>query len=288
MEKYGDKDHGAILPKSSMFDSHAHFFEPGRDEGLIWPPSSAPFHGRKLIAEYSNDFREPGESTIIAIEANPRVVDDLWLAQYAQQEASIAGYIANLQPDQPGFLPRLECHVAKPKFKGLRLRPIERFDLGSSLTHKICRALGAHGKILELGAKKSGRLPEIFCLAKSHPNLKVILDHAGHPDLNAPGHDEAWARHLSKRALPPNLWWKLTPNLGNSCTTSAKTELVLSSCLKHIATNVDQGKILLGSNWPVSSVESWREFQNVVMRCIPSLRDGRGASDAARKVYEIS
>lgn len=270
-----------------MIDCHAHFFDPGRPEGLAWPSPSAAFYGRKLMEEYRLDFGESGPSVTLAIEASRRAVDDLWLAQFARQEASILGYIANLQPDQPGFQARLETHVANPKFKGLRLRPIEVFALDGDRTHRICEALEVHGKVLELGAKTSDRLPDIFGLAQSHPNLNMILDHAGHPDLSAAEGDKVWESHLSSSALPQNLWWKLTPNLGSPCEPSAPANQALANCLVTIATYVEKGKILLGSNWPVSHAGAWSEFHDAVSRCIPPLAEGEGTLDAAEEAYRI-
>lgn len=205
------------------------------------------------MSEYLIDLQPSPPRRVIAVETSRRACDDAFLEQLAQSAPLIAGYVANLQPDLPDFPARLAAHCENPMFKGLRLRPIERFDLGSADVAAICAAMQEAGKILELGTKTPARLSALMALAAEFPALKMILVHAGHPDLSQAGGGSAWQHAISSAPAANTLWCKITPGFGRAIgPLRAEEKVVFQQCLRTLEQTFGEDHLLFGSNWPVA------------------------------------
>ncbi len=227
-----------------ILDSHVHFFDPTRPDGIRWPNAASPLYRPTFPPDLVAAMDPHRLSGCIAVETSRRHQDDQWLLDLSAREKLVKGVVLNLQPDKPGFEDRLDRASESGKFVGIRLRPIEQYDLSSTTLHRSLRYLAHHGKSVEFGAKSPGKKKEFAYLAGKYPDLTWILDHCGHPQGVLV--DEAWRAGIAEIASVTNTVTKVT-GLGSPLEEWRGT---LDMLVELFGTE----RLLYGSNWPVSTL----------------------------------
>lgn len=228
-----------------IFDSHVHFFDPSRPDGITWPEPASPLY-RTCLPGQLRRSTEPHELLgCVAVETSRRPADDRWLLDLGKRDSTIRAVILNLQPDRPDFPARLAAVEREPLFAGIRLRPIADYELSGRLLGQNLALLQSHRKTVEFGAPLAGLKSHFARLAAAFPDTLWILDHCGHPaDRRKPA--RAWIRAMSRIAALPNVMTKLTGVQGD------EEERSLLNILLEL---FGAPRLLYGSNWPVSQAE---------------------------------
>ena len=225
-----------------IIDSHVHFVDPARPEGVVWPASDSPLFRPLLPEDYVSASIASPDTGCILVETSRRPIDDDWLLHLAQSTDLIKGVVLNLQPDMPGFSSRLEAASLNDKFVGIRLRPIEYYDLCSLTLQKSLSLLNSQHKTIEFGAKTVKQKKVFASQARRHPGITWILDHGGHPPRNGKP-DADWLMGIREIANLPNAVAKVTPVGSND----AGFQPALDQLVECFGTE----RLLYGSNWPV-------------------------------------
>lgn len=198
-----------------IIDTHTHFYDPSRPQGVPWPPPKDALLYRTVLPEEFIRLTEPlGVSGTIVVEASAWVEDNQWILDLAGRHSVIRGLVGRLEPGMPAFAGQLARFRKNPKFLGIRvgwnalseglekpgfLEDMKRLaDAGLSLD-----TVGG-GFIAGAAVRLTDRVP----------GLRIVLDHLpfeqevplaelkGHPGVFAkvsnfwtqPGWDEAAAR----------------------------------------------------------------------------------------------
>lgn len=256
-----------------VFDSHVHFIDPERPEGVVWPAESGPLRRELLPIDRQQAANGYELSACIAIETSRRPADDQWLLDLTLNEPIVIAAVLNLQPDKAGFESRLEAASKYKGFVGIRLRPIEEYDLSSDLLHRSFALLQKMQKTVEFGATNGATKRRFAELATKYPEMHWILDHCGHPHFDG-WPEEAWLRDMRQIAALPNVATKVTVAEGDPES--------FRPTLQALKDMFGVERLLYGSNWPVSKVDT-----------VQFLMDFFGAdagaffSDNARRVYDL-
>ena len=235
---------GSPVLSSAMriFDSHVHFVDPTRPEGIAWPAQDSRIFGSHMPRDL---LQSSGDATIVgcvAVETSRRDEDDDWLIRLARQDELIKGVVLNLRPDDPDFATRFQRYRRSEHFVGVRLRPIEKYDLASPVLHHSLGMLQSQQKTIEFGAK-TRRLKHSFAqLAAQFCETTWVVDHCGHPEEGQDTRSE-WRDGMSEIASSPNTFCKIT---GGYCDV-ARWEPVLAFLVGEFGPD----RLLFGSNWPV-------------------------------------
>jgi len=240
----------------SLLDSHVHVVDLSRPEGVAWPAADSPLYRSASVGDLAALYSGDGLSGCIVVETSRRDVDDNWLVALASTDSRVRGVVLNLRPDEPGFAGRLDRALLSDRFVGIRLRPIADYDLSSPrLISSLARVADA-GKTVEFGAPTVEQKRQFAALAERLPELRLILDHGGHP----PAQDDAikeWQDGIRQIAASDNAVCKVT----------CGDRRVFESLLSAFGAN----RLLYGSNWPVSG------FSAVTMaQRLEELRDFAG------------
>lgn len=100
----------------------------------------------------------------------------------------------------------------------------------------------------------AGQLPALVGLARRHPDLTVVLDHLGKPDVHGgPDAFARWRTDLAALAELPNVVVKLS---GLPAQAGAQ-RLDLAPWLRAAVDLFGPRRAMLGSDWPVSSRGPW-------------------------------
>ena len=164
-----------------IFDSHVHLFDPEQPGGIVWPADDSSLYRPTMPSDLVAASKPLDVTECIAVETSRRPIDDQWLLKLADKTPMISGVVLNLQPDLPGFETRLDAALESDKFVGIRLRPIERYDLSAATLLSSFSLLEKSGKTVEFGAKTNEQKSALADLAERHSGTSWILDHFGHP-----------------------------------------------------------------------------------------------------------
>jgi len=227
-----------------LLDSHVHVVDLSRPEGVVWPAVDSPLYRNASLEDLAALYSGAGLSGCIVVETSRRDVDDDWLVTLASEQPLVSGVVLNLRPDKPGFAERLDRALESDRFVGIRLRPIADYDLLSRrLIDNLARMADA-GKTVEFGAESAEQKRQFAALADRLPELRLILDHGGHP----PGHGEALAE-----------WQKGIQEVAARANTAAKMTGGDQPVFDHLANAFGTDRLLYGSNWPVSAATSMQQ-----------------------------
>lgn len=224
----------AAPPATPILDTHVHFYDPSRPQGVPWPPASDSLLHRPVLPPEFVSLTQPlGVSGAIVIEASSWLDDNSWILDLARRHPLIRGLVGRLQPGQPAFPQQLARFQSNPLFLGIR---INVQTLNQNLRNPVfldhLRRLAAANLALDL----LGGPPLIESAARLHdaiPSLRLVLDHL-------PFEKDTPLHPLKDR---PNVYAKLS-NFWNEPRWSESAQRVFE--------NFSEDRLLYGSNWPVS------------------------------------
>src|SRR5215475_5623794 len=107
---------------SRIVDTHTHFWDPTRPQGIPWPPKNdAVLYQPSLPARYRKLTQALGVTGTVAIEASPWFEDNQWLLDLARDNPVIVGMVGHLSPGTPEFKDHLTRFSKNRLFLGIRI-----------------------------------------------------------------------------------------------------------------------------------------------------------------------
>lgn len=239
---------------SRIVDTHTHFYDPTRPEGVPWPAKNTPLYRKVMPADWRAVAEPHGVRETVVVEASPWVEDNRWVLDLAANDHSILGLVGNLDPRDEQFAVNINRFAKNPLFRGLRWRidlvPIDRD--GDTLIAAAKRLVE-----LDLELDLNGpcqTLPLANRLANAVPDLRIVINHLG-----ASGDPQAihpqWRDNIREIAKRPNVFMKVSalpeqvrvePGMAPT-----ETEYYLP-VLDHLWDCFGEDRLIYGSNWPVS------------------------------------
>src|SRR5205085_9380769 len=106
-----------------VIDTHTHFYDPARPQGVPWPAKDDPFLYRTVLPpEYEGLARPLGVTGTVVVEASPWVEDNQWVLDLAARDPFLVGVVGNLGPGEDDFAAHLTRFAKNRLFRGIRLR----------------------------------------------------------------------------------------------------------------------------------------------------------------------
>jgi len=230
-------------------DAHQHFW---RYDGAAfgWIASDAlrrDFGPGDLAAA----MRAAGVDKAVSVEARQCVEETEELLRYAAQHDFIAGVTSWLPIAADDFGAYLDRFAAEPKLKALRHvvqdEPDDAFILREDFNRGIAR-LERTTLAYEILVFQR-QLANAIAFADRHPNLRLVLDHAGKPE-RADGRPNAeWARLVREMGRRENVWCKasgLVTEVG---------DVDFRPYLETVLAAFGPDRVMWGSDWPVCTAD---------------------------------
>ncbi|HRE83169.1 MAG TPA: hypothetical protein PLN52_19140, partial [Opitutaceae bacterium] len=105
-----------------VIDTHTHFYDPTRPEGVPWPKPTEPFLYAPFMPDKFRAVTQPLNVVgTVVVEASPWVEDNQWLLDLAKATPEIVGIVGNLNLREPAFAKDLKRFAANPLYRGLRV-----------------------------------------------------------------------------------------------------------------------------------------------------------------------
>ncbi|MCW0218120.1 MAG: amidohydrolase family protein [Prosthecobacter sp.] len=237
-----------------VIDTHTHFYDPTRPEGVPWPPKGTPLHRKVMPADWKALANPLGIRETVIVEASPWVEDNQWILDLAAQEKCIVGFVGNLDPNDPDFAANLKRFSANPLFRGVRWRGnLVQLNANEDKVLAGAKRLADYGLELDVNGPPD-TLPLAAKLAADVPDLRIVINHvgsAGDPKALKP----EWQTNIQKVAIQPNVFMKVSGLMeqvkGPEGQAPQETDYYLP-ILDHLWDSFGADRLIYGSNWPVS------------------------------------
>lgn len=280
-----------------VVDGHLHLWDPSV---LTYEWLSGPLLRSFGPSELDEALGEAPEATygFVFVQADPIARDTVaevdWVASLAPRVA-VRGIVAGAPLEDPAATDKhLAAYAERPLVVGVR-RLLQSEPDGFSGTPAFrhgARAVASAGLTFDACILRS-QLPDVIALADAVPELTIVLDHLGNPEVGsmdapAPAADTAWAGAVHELAQRENVVCKLSglPAASAGEWTPAQLRPFLDVALDAFGPQ----RLLFGGDWPVSRpLGSWIETVSswLVDRVGPTERDAVLAGNAER-VYRLA
>ena len=267
-----------------ILDTHTHFYDPTRPQGVPWPPKNDSFLYRTVLPEELKQISQPrGVTGTIVVEASAWIEDNEWVLDLAKEERFIKGVVGHLKPGKKDFARDLERFAANRLFRGIRvgLWDIPLNDEASFV--RDLQLLGDRGLTLDvLGGPD--QVEKITKLAAAIPDLRIVVDHCAGVRVTGKAPDAKWATAIRSQAAQRNVYMKVSGLVeGTGMEQSAPSDVEFyRRVLDVLWDSFGEDRVIFGSNWPVSA--RFASYETV----IKIVRDYVRSGAAAEKYFRLN
>ncbi len=235
-----------------IIDTHTHFYDPTRPEGVAWPPMTNELLYRTVLPADFRAVAEPaGVTATVVVEASPRPADNQWILDLAAADPSIVGYVGNVAPNRPEFATEVAQWAENDYFCGIRCGNTYFADVTAGRFLADMATLVEHDLQLDVLIREEN-FAGLSILARELPELRIVVDHIGHMPIDGQAIDPRWVEHYQQLATHPNITVKVSALLEQSTVQPAPTELdYYRPTLDLLWTTFGAARLFYGSNWPV-------------------------------------
>jgi len=173
---------GATQPAIPIIDTHIHFFDMSRPQGVPYPAKGG-LGGitRADASVFRKAAAKFGVVGAIEVEASPWVEDNLWVLLELAKDPIMVGAIGNLEPDKPEFREYLDRYRRDPLFLGIRYGNLWGRNLVAMVDKPEfiagMKEVAAANLTLDTANPRIDLLHAVVRLTDKAPGLRVVLDH---------------------------------------------------------------------------------------------------------------
>jgi len=277
----------ASAAPSRIIDTHTHFYDPSRPQGVPWPPKNSALYRPVYPRDWLAVASAHGIRETIVVDASQWVEDNQWVLDLAKTEKSILGLVGNLDPRETKFADNLKRFAENPLFRGIRWRgDLVRVDSADDSVQKAARLLADNGLELDLNGPPT-MLPHAAALAKQIPSLRIVINHlgaSGDPRQLQP----EWKESVKTAAARKNVFMKVSALVEQVKGAEGKAPSDTSyymPILDHLWEFFGEDRLIYGSNWPVSDRGAGYD---VVFKIVSDYFGGKGAQAAEKFFWQNS
>lgn len=274
-----------------IIDAHQHFWDPMRgDYGWLTP--DLPIHRVYGADDLQPLMRRAGVDGTILVQAAATVAETDYMLAIARRNPFVLGVVGWIDLEAVDAPQQVHARCKDEHFLGVRpmLQDIPQADwiLRPELTPALA-AIAREALVLD-ALVLSHQIGVVGTLAQRHPDLAIVLDHAGKPRLGNGEAMAAWRRDIAPLAARPNVSCKIS-GLLTELPPGAGTEHVTSAI--HVLLDLfGPQRLLWGSDWPVLTLagnyQDWFAMaRDAITAQAPDALDAIFGGNAAR-IYRPS
>lgn len=244
-------------PGCPVVDTHTHFYDPSRPEGVPWPGKDDPVLYRTVLpAEFEQISRPHGCVGTVVVEASPRLADNDWLLQLAAKNPFLLGVVGNLTPGSEMFPEAFERLAAEPKYRGFRIsEQTLRAGLQQPRFLADCRTVAKLGLVIDVNGGPT-LLPDVAALANKIPDLTIVINHLANVRHDGKTVPEAWQKGIEAAARAPKVFCKVSALVESTGLPMDQIPLqpaFYRPIVDVAVRNFGEKRLMFGSDWPVSA-----------------------------------
>jgi predicted TIM-barrel fold metal-dependent hydrolase len=257
--------HGADAGRGPIIDTHVHFYDPTRPEGVPWPgPADALLYRPVLPDDWERRVVPFGPAGVIVVEASPWVEDNQWLLDLAERHAAtlrggmlgIVGVVGSLPLEDEASASLIDRFAKQRRFRGIRVNG-DKLLTGlddKGYVDRLAR-FNDHGLTLDVNGGKV--FDAVETVAKRFPTLRVVLNHMGNTPITKAGPRPEWLAAIDTVSQRPNVFMKVSALVENAAysmklPTAPVDPAFYQPWLDAAWKAFGNERLMYGSNWPVS------------------------------------
>ncbi len=235
-----------------IIDTHTHFYDPTRPQGVPWPnPNDEVLYRRVMPEDYKALAVPEGVTGTVVVEASKWLEDNQWILDLAAEEPFIVGFVGHIEPTTD-FEDNLNRFSANPLFRGIRLGSGHLRAIGDRTFLGSIEKLAAKELTLDLliNPEALSRLPT---LVEHTPEMRIVINHIAGARISEEPPDTAWVSAIREVARYPNIYCKVSGLAEHTGQTPAPTDSVYYTPTIDVLWDAfGEDRLIYGSNWPVS------------------------------------
>jgi predicted TIM-barrel fold metal-dependent hydrolase len=238
-------------------DTHTHFYDPARPQGVAWPAKDDPVLYRTVLPPECEALARPlGIAGTVVVEASPLEEDNQWILDLAVRERFIVGLVGHLKPGRPGFREKLERYGRNPLFRGIRSGGWDvDVEPGRSDYRADLALLADRGLSLDVLVGPE-RLGDVAKLADALPALTMVINHVANVRIDGGPPPTAWREGMKACAARRNVVCKvsgLVEGTGRNKADAPRDTAFYKPVLDTVWEHFGEERVVFGSDWPVSA-----------------------------------
>jgi L-fuconolactonase len=279
-------------PEFTRIDAHQHYWSVQRSDYGWLTPADAVLYRDFTPHDLSEQLADCSVSATVLVQAAATEAETRYLLALARRHRSIAGVVGWVDFEASDVAQRVRRLVEEGAgtLKGLRPMIQDIADphwLDRSTLHAAFEALLENDLAFDALVRPK-HLGPLARRLRQHPGLRVVLDHAGKPDI-AGGALEPWASQLESLARSGTIYCKLSGLLTEALPGAGAAEL--DEFVARIFNCFGAQRVIWGSDWPVlllrASYRQWLEIAlELVQRHAPGQEEAVFAANA-RRFYRL-
>jgi L-fuconolactonase len=237
-------------------DTHTHFYDPTRPQGIPWPGKGDPVLYRKVMpAEFQKLTAPYNVQSTIIVEASAWVEDNQWLLDLAKGDKFIAGIVGRLDPADKEFSAHWKRFAKNPLYVGIRVNHSDlQKGLGDKSYLENLRMIASDQRQLDVNGGPATPV-EVAKLAKLIPDLRIVINHEANLVIDGKDVPKDWLEAMQLAASNKNVFCKVSALAEGTRKTmgDAPKDLEFYKPVLDSLWNVfGEDRLIFGSNWPVS------------------------------------
>ena len=251
-------------------------------------PGLGPIYRDFQIEDAWDEARSAGISQTILVQAAATAAETDYLLSIAATDPRVAGVVGWIDFDARGAVDAVIRRASDPRMLGLRPMiadiPDPEWILDRAYS-PVLEAMASHGLVLD-GHARADLIPVMTTLADRHPELEIVLNHAGKPRI-ADDDLSSWRDDLSALSRRANVSCKLSGLLTEAG--SRTDDAAIGEVVSHMRNCFGSERILWGSDWPVLNLagtySGWAsQSERLITRLFPDDQAAVWATNA-RRIY---
>lgn len=274
-----------------MIDAHIHFWRLARGDNRALEPAMTAIYRDREPEHLRPMLDAAGVDRIVVVQAAETLAETLFTLGLAERFRWIAGVVGWADLASPSIEEEIAALAAMPKLKGLRPVRDDNRSIAWMLDARLDRgfaAMAAAGLALDILVQNWREIPLATLLAARWPDLPIVLDHCGKPDI-AGGQLAPWAKMISELASLPHVACKLSGLLNCAAPGAGADEL--RPYADHVLTSFGAGRVLWASDWPpldlAADYPRWREVSRALLGDLPAPDRREVEGGTATRVYRL-
>jgi L-fuconolactonase len=243
-------------PSIPIVDTHTHFYDPSRPQGVPWPSKEDRILYRTVLPREFETLTKPlGVVGTVIVEASSWVEDNQWLLDLAASNPIVLGIVGNLAPGTEMFPRLLEQFAKNPLYRGIRIgsdavkQGLEQPEFLADLR----RLIDANLELDINGGPET--LSLVDQLASRLPQLRIVINHLANLRIDGKEPPAEWKKGLTSASRHKKVFLKVSA-LGESARTEGQKTPEDSAyyrpVLKAAWDAFGDDRVIYGSDWPVS------------------------------------
>ncbi|NJN82990.1 MAG: amidohydrolase family protein [Caldilineaceae bacterium] len=235
-----------------IIDTHTHFYDPFRPQGVPWPPADNALLYRTVLPAHCKAVAQPeGVTGTVVVEASAWLADNQWILDLAADEPFIVGFVGRVEPNQPDFGETIEELARNRLFRGIRCNGNALAQLDEAGFMRDMGQLAALDLALD-ALVRDEHFDHVLHLADRVPDLRIIINHIGSMPLNGAEPTPDWVERFRLAAQRPNIFLKVSALMENSVIQPAPGDVKFyRPALDLFWSTFGAERLIYGSNWPV-------------------------------------